>query len=147
MKVLVLEDDQERIAWFAHVFPKGVELIWTYTVRDFLTRLAALRNSDELALVLLDHDLFLMKKKELMKRGQLGVGFEDYMTDINGECGMTAVVKMPFVKCPTIVHSANEEDGPRMYKKLLKRGFDAHYFPYHMKRIDLRDKILRVLSK
>lgn len=147
MKVLVLEDDQDRIAWFSHVLPKGAELIWTYTVRDFLARLAALRGGSELSLVLLDHDLFLMKKKEMMKRGQLGVGFEDYMTDINGECGTTAVAKMPYVKCPVIVHSANEEDGPKMYKKLLKRGFDAHYFPYHTKRNDLKGKILQVLSK
>lgn len=112
--ILVLEDMRERVDWLTAKFPNA-KVIWTKQVGEFLQELTR-TNPDELALVVLDHDI--------------GGPFTG-STDTEGKTGMDAVRELEHTHgAPVIVWSINKDGWRLMVPTLIEKGVVAVSIPF-----------------
>jgi CheY-like chemotaxis protein len=123
-RILIVEDDEERCAWFGWKFA-GREMDVTCDVRQALAWLSA----REYAVILLDHDL----------------AEEHYYSDAPDDERTGYAVAAWLASHPSsqrdamiIIHSLNYVGAKRMLDTLHDAGRDAEHVPFHYLQTALR---------
>lgn len=108
MKVLVLDDDPERIRWFREQYNAPTDIVdWVQTVEAAINYLSVGRYHK----VYLDHDL----------------GTEPAV----GRDVAKWMIRTKFSNdTPIRVHSVNAVSGPKITRELRDAGYDAYWLPF-----------------
>lgn len=122
-RILILEDDQLRVAWFKQKFLDYEQDITC----DVLQAIEWLKQN-EYALILLDHDLIDEHYYSYNPDDSTTGFFVAAWIAKNKNCQRDAII---------IIHSLNYIGAERMLQTLLEAGRDAEHIPFHCLQADL----------
>lgn len=117
-RLLIIEDDQERIKTFLEWIPKDIKIVWVKSAGRAIGLLK--RDSGNVyAGILLDHDLQQQAATEIDKF-------------LSGSNVIDIIIQNIDKKVPILIHSTNELKPPVMEKRLKNSGFkDVLRIPMH----------------
>jgi len=121
MKILILEDNEQRIEFFNRVY-KNHKLFIT---SDINTAVSYVQNN-EFDILFLDHDLELENFKALTE-GRTGYDF----------CKVLVEYKLQR-QATIFIHSMNPVGGAVMERILRDNGYEAQWVPFHLLRQEER---------
>lgn len=121
MKILILEDNKERIEWFKRIYKNHELFIFTDLVsaKNFIM-------FQEIDVLFLDHDLE-EKNLEAVELGLTGYDFCLFLIT-NYLCKHSAI----------FIHSMNPCGAAKMEEVLKSYGYEAQWIPFHL--LKLEDK-------
>ena len=122
MRILVLEDNLERIEFFKRVY-KNHELYITHDINEAYH----IVENKELDIMFLDHDLDPDNFKAI-KEGKTGYDFCKSL--VEGKLQKHSII---------YVHSMNPIGGQAMVNLLQDNGYEALWVPYHLLKLEDRD--------
>lgn len=132
-RLLIVEDDPERMTLFRLWLPEDVLIVWAKSAGVALGIIR--RDSGSIyGGIMLDHDLekSVITDDDLMLSGT-------QVTDLMIQCISPDV--------PILVHSVNPSQGPRMVSQLKRAGFWVEFIPMHyLSREKLEEWLTEVLE-
>lgn len=114
-RLLIIEDDINRVYTFQSWCPPDVKLIWAKSTGVALGMLHRDRGT-VYAGILLDHDL-------------LNLTMTDDDQFLCGQDVVGAIIAHISTRVPILIHSMNQEQAPRMHFRLRDAGFQVSRIP------------------
>jgi CheY-like chemotaxis protein len=122
MKILILEDNPDRIEFFKRIY-KNHELFITADINEAYH----IAENIELDIIFLDHDLE-PNNFVALKEGRTGYDFCKSL--VEGKLQRQAII---------YVHSMNPVGGQAMVNLLRDNGYEAQWVPFHLLKLEDRD--------
>lgn len=116
LRILVVEDDDGRVAWLRERLPEDVHLVVASSAGRAIG-LLRLDRGHVYAGVMLDHDLQGHVATEADKQ-------------LSGTEVLNTLMQTVSLDVPVLVHSMNPVDAPRMAKRLEQAGFYVERIPF-----------------
>ena len=114
IRILIVEDDQRRVDWFRAWLPRDIRLIHARSGGKALGILE--RDADELAGIMLDHDL---QESSVVANDK----------NLSGSTVVIKLMQHIWPNIPIMVHSMNTGKAERMKKALEASGFSVARMP------------------